>query len=88
MVTGARKQPAGGQRAAAGAVAPPCRRKAIGGQPRGLQSGETPLSQTDIATLAGEMQVPEGILHLVLRHYPELARPLARRRDWAVRSQQ
>lgn len=38
------------------------------------------LSPADIAELASQMHVPEGTLRMVLSHYPELARPLARRR--------
>ena len=39
------------------------------------------LSPADIAELAGQMRIPEGILELVLARYPELARPLTRHRD-------
>lgn len=48
---------------------------------RSARSRQPALSRTEIAELASQMHVPEGILQLVLSHYPELARPLARHRD-------
>lgn len=40
------------------------------------------LSRADIAELAQQMQIPDGMLKMVLERYPELGKPLARR--WAV----
>ena len=40
------------------------------------------LSSADIAELAQQMQMPEGMLQMVLDRYPELGKPLARR--WAL----
>jgi len=54
------------------------RRSANEGTTAALPSPALPAAE--IAALAGQMHTPEGILRLVLRHYPELARPLTRRR--------
>jgi hypothetical protein len=51
-----------------------------GGDQNGPQTSKARLSPADIAELAEGMHVPEGIMHMVLRHYPELARPLVRHR--------
>jgi hypothetical protein len=40
------------------------------------------LSSADIAELAERMQMPDGVLQMVLDRYPELGKPLARR--WAL----
>ena len=40
------------------------------------------LSPADIAELAQQMQMPEGMLQMVLDRYPELGKPLALR--WAL----
>jgi hypothetical protein len=44
------------------------------------ENGRTPkLSRANIAELAQQMQIPEGMLQMVLQRYPELGKPLARR---------
>lgn len=40
------------------------------------------LSQDDVAELAQQMQIPDGMLQMLLDRYPELEKPLARR--WAL----
>jgi len=65
-------------------------RRACGSSPRSRgktarkQTQNAKLSRADIANLAEQMQIPEGILRLALARYPELARPLARHRDLAA----
>jgi hypothetical protein len=76
MVNAAAKRPTGSKRKRArattgkrgGTAGTARRRKAI-------------LSPADIAEIATRMHVPEGVLHLVLSHYPEVARALVRHRD-------
>jgi hypothetical protein len=44
------------------------------------ENGRVPkLSRANIAELAQQMQIPEGMLQMVLHRYPELGKPLARR---------
>jgi len=40
------------------------------------------LAPADIAELAEQMQIPDGMLQMLLDRYPELGKPLARR--WAL----
>jgi hypothetical protein len=44
--------------------------------------GTPKLSPADIAELAQQMQIPDGMLQMVLDRYPELGKPLVRR--WAL----
>jgi hypothetical protein len=75
MVKAATKRPAGSKRKHSSAGTGRAHRNAGGAGKR-----KVALSHSDIAELAGKMHVPEGILHIVLSRYPELARPLARHR--------
>ena len=54
------------------------RRRSAGGAAR---RRKTTLSPADINEIASTMHVPEGILHRVLSHYPEVACALARHRN-------
>lgn len=44
--------------------------------------GPPKLSRADIAELAQQMQIPDGMLQMVLDRYPELGKPRVRR--WAL----
>jgi len=63
--------------------------RAAASQKNGPPAGQTPnghrtpkLSQADIVELAQQMQIPDGMLQMVLDRYPELGKPLVRR--WAL----
>jgi len=75
IVSPAAKQPARPHRKGSRAV-PRGRRRTPGPARR----RQVMLSPADIAEIASTMHMPEGILHLVLSHYPEVGRALARHR--------
>lgn len=74
MVNAGEKVNASGKRPAT------ARRKRVRRRAQSTRRQQSALSRTEIAELASQMHVPEGILQLVLSHYPELVRPLARHR--------